>query len=55
MGDKLEPSWADYTFKTFYYIKKGNENGKIAVKRCGTKRTFFFLKKKKMGDSGGFF
>ena len=53
MGDELEPTWVDYTFKTFYCLRKGSENGEIAVRRCGVKRAFFFFLK--MGDSGGFF
>ena len=54
MGDELEPTWVDYTFKTFYCLRKGSENGEIAVRRCGVKRAFFFFFLK-MGDSGGFF
>lgn len=41
MRDELEPTWVDYTFKTFYCLKKGSKNGEIAVRRCGAKRTFF--------------
>lgn len=52
MGDELEPTWVDYTFKTFYCLRKGSKNGEIAVRRCGAKRTFFL---KKMGDRSGFF
>lgn len=43
MGDELEPTWVDYTFKTFYCLRKGSENEEIAVRRCGVKRAFFFF------------